>query len=349
MFLNLAVLLPFALAILAAPAAAVAGVWRPTFAAPVGVAFAALAAVSVLWGWSAGGGDVDLAWAPTWDLRFALSLDGLAALYGLLATGIGLLVLIYSWRYISLHLEHEGRSQAEAVRFYFFILLFMGSMVGLAMAQDMILIFVFWDLTAIASYFLIGYDRHNADSRSSALMALLVTGVTAVLLLIGALALYAEGGTFSVPELARAARPGPLTSVAGVLIAVAGLAKSAQVPLHFWLPRAMAAPTPVSAYLHSAAMVAAGVLLIGRVYPLLEKSQLLLDVLLVVGLVSIAIGGILALTQDVLKQLLAYSTISQYGYVVFMYGLGGEYVAAGAAFYVIAHALAKCALFLTAG
>src|SRR5919112_497503 len=347
--MNLAVLLPFALAILAAPAAAVAGAWKPSFAAPVGTAFAALAAVSVLWGWSAGGGSVDLAWAPTWNLRFALSLDGLAALYGLLATGIGSLVLVYSWRYIPLHLEHEGRSQAEVVRFYFFILLFMGSMVGLAMAQDMILIFVFWDLTAIASYFLIGYDRHRADSRSSALMALLVTGVTAVLLLIGALVLYAEFGTFSVPELTRAARPGLLTSVAGILIAVAALAKSAQVPLHFWLPRAMAAPTPVSAYLHSAAMVAAGVLLLGRVYPLLQKSQLLLDALLVVGLLSFAGGGILALTRDVLKQLPAYSTISQYGYVVFMYWLGGKMSSVGAAFCVIAHGLAKWALFLTAG
>jgi multicomponent Na+:H+ antiporter subunit A len=347
--MNLAVLLPFALAILAAPAAAFAGAWKPSFAAPVGTAFAALAAVSVLWGWSAGGGSVDLDWAPTWNLRFALSLDGLAALYGLLATGIGFLVLVYSWRYIPLHLEHEGRSQAEAVRFYFFILLFMGSMVGLAMAQDMILIFVFWDLTAIASYFLIGYDRHRADSRSSALMALLVTGVTAVLLLIGALVLYSEFGTFSVPELTRAARPGLLTSVAGVLISVAGLAKSAQVPLHFWLPRAMAAPTPVSAYLHSAAMVAAGVLLIGRVYPILQESNLVLDTLLVVGVSTMAVGGVLALTRDVLKQLLAYSTIAQYGFVVTMYGLGGKYGAGGAAYYVVAHAVAKSALFLTAG
>jgi multicomponent Na+:H+ antiporter subunit A len=346
---TLIVLLPLVLALIAAPAAAVAGAFRPAFAAPVGAVFAGLAAVSVLLGWLAGGGVVDLAWAPTWDLRLALSIDGLAALYGLLATGIGFLVLVYSWRYIPLHLEHEGRSQAEAVRFYFFILLFMGSMVGLAMAQDLILIFVFWDLTAIASYYLIGYDRHNADSRSSALMALLVTGVTAVFLLIGAVVFYAGFGTFSVPELARAVEPGPLAGVAGFLIAVAGLAKSAQVPLHFWLPRAMAAPTPVSAYLHSAAMVAAGVLLIGRVYPILQKSVFVLDALLVIGVATMAVGGVLALTRDVLKQLLAYSTIAQYGFVVTMYGLGGEHGAGGAAYYVVAHAVAKSALFLTAG
>ena len=140
---------------------------------------------------------------PTLDLRFAVELDGLAALYTLLATGIGFLVVVYASRYIPLHLHHEDRPQGYAVRFHFFILLFMGSMVGLAMAQDLILIFLFWDLTAIASYYLIGYDAHQEESRSSALMALLVTGVTAVLLLIGALMFYAAYDTFSVPELAE--------------------------------------------------------------------------------------------------------------------------------------------------
>src|ERR687894_1547954 len=345
----LVVLLPLAVALASAPAAACFGMVRPAEAAPVGAAFCALAFGATLWGFASGGGAVDVGWAPSWDLRLHLELDGLAALYALLASGVGFAVLVYSSRYLPLHLEHQGRPASDGTGFYFFILLFMGSMVGLAMAQDLVLIFVFWDLTAIASYYLIGFDSHDPDSRASALMALLVTGVTAVLLLVGALMLYAAHGTFSVPELTGRVEPGPVLTTAGGLIAVAGLAKGAQVPFHFWLPRAMAAPTPVSAYLHSAAMVAAGVLLLGRVYPLLQKSQLLLDVLLIVGLLSIAVGGVLALTQDVLKQLLAYSTISQYGYVVFMYGLGGKYGAVGAAFYVIAHALAKCALFLTAG
>jgi multicomponent Na+:H+ antiporter subunit A len=344
-----AVLTPLVLAFLAAPAALLAGALKPAYAAPIGTIFAALAALATLWGWLSGGGTLDIAWVPSWDLRFTVALDGLAALYALLATGIGFAVLVYSWRYLPLHLEHERRMQSDAVSFYFFVLLFMGSMVGLAMAQDLILIFVFWDLTAIASYYLIGYDRHKEESRASALMALLVTGITAVLLLIGALFLYAAYGTFSVPELAGRVEPGPLLTGCGLLIAVSGLAKSAQVPFHFWLPRAMAAPTPVSAYLHSAAMVAAGVLLIGRVYPLLQKSEFLLDTLLVFGILSMAVGGLLALTRDVLKQLLAYSTIAQYGFVVTMYGLGGKYGAGGAAFYVIAHALAKSALFLTAG
>lgn len=322
---------------------------RTSLAAPVGGAFAALAFAATLYGWLSGGGSVDVAWASTLDLRFAVDLDGLATLYSLLATGIGFLVVVFSSRYIPLHLHHEHRPQEYAVRFHFFILMFMGSMVGLAMAQDLILVFVFWDLTAIASYYLIGYDAHQEESRSSALMALLVTGITAVLLLIGAVMFYRVYGTFSIPELAERTEPGLLLIVAGGLIAVAGLAKSAQVPFQFWLPRAMAAPTPVSAYLHSAAMVAAGVLLIGRVYPLLQKSEFLLGAMLVIGAASILVGGLIALTRDVLKQLLAYSTISQYGYVVFMFGLGGKYGAMGASFYVLAHALAKSSLFLTAG
>ncbi|CAN5444020.1 monovalent cation/H+ antiporter subunit A [soil metagenome] len=346
----LPVLLPLIVALLSAPATLLAGILRLRTAAPVGAAFAALAALAVLWGWTTSGGEaVDAAWVPSWDMRFDVALDGFAALYALLATSVGFVVIVYASRYLPLHLEHEGRPETDVVRFYFFILLFMGSMVGLAMARDLILIFVFWDLTAIASYFLIAFDSHKAESRASALMALFVTGVTAILLLIGSLLLYAAHGTFSIPELANVVEPGPLLTGAGALILIAGLAKSAQTPFHFWLPRAMAAPTPVSAYLHSAAMVAAGVLLIGRVYPLVQKSDTLLTALLVVGFASIAVGGILALTRDTLKQILAYSTIAQYGFVVVMYGLGGAYGAGGAAFYVLTHALAKSALFLTAG
>ena len=338
------------LGLLAAPAAAAAGAWRPRAAAPAGTLFAALAfAAALAASLAARGEGVVLPWAPSLGASFAVKMDGLAALYSLLATGIGLVVLVYSAGYLPLHLEHQGRPASEGVGFYFFVLLFMGSMVGLAMAQDLILIFLFWDLTAIASYYLIGYDRHREESRASAMMSLLVTGITAVLLLVGALLLYASHGTFSVPELAGRVEPGALLASAGLLVLLAAFAKSAQAPFHFWLPRAMAAPTPVSAYLHSAAMVAAGVLLVGRLYPILAQSEALLAVMSAVGLLSIGVGGILALTRDTLKQLLAYSTVAQYGYVVFMYGLGGRYGAAGAAFYVIAHALAKSALFLSAG
>lgn len=318
-------------------------------APPLSLSLAVSAFVAVLAVWLAGGGAIDISWAPSLDLRLSFELDGIGALYALLATGIGAVVFLYSWPYLPLHLAHQDRHRGEAARFYALLALFMVSMIGLATAQDLIVLFVFWDLTAIASYFLIGYDRHEAESRWAALMAVLVTGVSAVLLLIGALILHGQYGTFQLGELVARAEPGTPLTLAAVLIAVAGLAKSAQVPLHFWLPRAMAAPTPVSAYLHSAAMVAAGVLLIGRTYPLLQQSQLVLDLLLVTGTASILVGGLLALTRDGLKRVLACSTFSQYGYVVAMYGLGGPIGAGAAAFYVISHAIAKSALFLTAG
>ena len=312
------------------------------------VASAAVAFVACLAGWLAGGGSVELAWAPTLGLHLDLALDGLGALYALLATGIGALVFVYGAGYLPWHLEHARRPSSDAWRFWPWMVLFMGSMVGLAFARDLVLLFVFFDLTAVASYFLIGFDR-DRDARGAALMALLVTGISAVALLVAAVLLYDAYGTFSLPELFVRAGTGPTTTAAAVLIAVAALAKSAQAPLHFWLPRAMVAPTPVSAYLHSAAMVAAGVLVLGRVHPLLVKSDLVLDGLLVVGLVSIAVGGVLALAQDELKQVLAYSTISQYGYVVTLYGIGGATAAGAAALYVLAHAIAKSALFMTAG
>ena len=321
---------------------------RNTALAWTAVASALAGLVACLIGSGADAG-IDLAWAPTLGLRLDLRLDGLATLYALLATGIGALVFAYGAGYMPLHLEHEGRPRADGRAFWGWMLLFMGSMVGLACARDLILLFVFFDLTAIASYFLIGFDRTRREARGAALMAMLVTAVSAVAMLIGAVLLHGEYGTFSLPELFERAEPGTTTAVAAGLIAVAALAKSAQAPLHFWLPRAMAAPTPVSAYLHSAAMVAAGVLVLGRVHPLLARSDAVLDGLVVLGLASIVIGGTLALAQDELKQILAHSTISQYGYVVTLYGLGGAAGAGAAALYVVTHAVAKSALFMTAG
>src|SRR5690606_10120004 len=153
--------------------------------------------------------------------------------YALLATGIGAAVFVFAAGYLPWHLEHEGRPAREAHRFWPWMVLFMGAMVGLACARDLVLLFVFFDLTAIASYFLIGFDRHRLDARGAALMALLVTGVSAVLLLIGAVLLYAEYGTFSLPELFARAEGNGTTVAAAALIAVAALAKSAQAPLHF--------------------------------------------------------------------------------------------------------------------
>lgn len=314
----------------------------------VALVVSAGAFVAVLVGWLSGGGSVDLPWAPTLDLRLSFALDGLGVLYSLLATGIGFAVIAYSARYLPLHLEHQGRPAGDEARFHALIVLFMVSMVGLATAQDLILLFVFWDLTAVASYLLIGFDRHEKDARDSALMALLVTGISAVLLLAAAMMLAHHTGSFSIP-VALESGGSTLVTAATALILIAGLAKCAQMPLHFWLPRAMAAPTPVSAYLHSAAMVAAGVFLIARFSPLVALDGALGDSLIAVGLVSGVVAGVIALTRDDLKQLLAYSTIAQYGYVVFLLGIGGPAGAGAAAFYVLAHGPAKSALFLVAG
>ncbi len=317
-------LLLLIVALAAAPVSVAVGFVRPAWTAPAAIATTAVAFAVAVGVAFAGDSRWEVNWIPTWDLRLAFAADGLARLYALLATGIGLLVVVYASRYLPLHLEHHERSPDELVRFFGWLLLFMGAMVGLVLAQSLILLFVFWDLTAVASYFLIGFVLLAQSYGTDHIPALL-------------------------PEVeAAAAIPGTVAA-ATALVVVGALAKSAQVPFHFWLPRAMAAPTPVSAYLHSAAMVAAGVFLVGRFYPLIARIDWLLDALLIVGLGSMAVGGVLALTRDVLKQILAYSTISQYGYVVTMFGLGGEHGVAGATFYVLAHALAKSALFLAAG
>jgi multicomponent Na+:H+ antiporter subunit A len=325
------------------------GMMRPARTGLMAIATTAACFVLVLVSYATDEASVNVPWAETFGLRFYLILDGVAQLYALLATGIGLLVVIYAYRYIPLHLAHHHRSLEEQPRFFGFFLLFMAAMVGLVMAEDMILQFVFWDLTAIASFFLIGFDRDQEDSRSSAMMALLVTGISAVLVLIGVLMLRTELGTYAIPEVIANRTDTAAVGIAMALIGIGALAKSAQVPLHFWLPRAMAAPTPVSAYLHSAAMVAAGVFMIRRFYPLIAEFDVLLDAMLVIGFLSIAVGGVISLTRDNMKQILAYSTISQYGYVVVMFGLGNAYGLAGATFYVLAHALVKSALFMTAG
>lgn len=336
-------------ALLAAPLTAACGTVRPSLTRPVAILTTGIAFLVALYNAFRPGPAIDRAWAPAWDMRLHFEADGIAVLFALLATGIGLAVVVYASDYIPLHLHHERRSEAEQTRFFAFILLFMGAMTGLVMAQDLMLIFLFWDLTAIASYYLIGFDSQRRDARVSAFMALIVTGISAVGFLIGALILFAEYGSFQLPELINTIAPNYEFDIALVLILIAALAKSAQVPLHFWLPRAMAAPTPVSAYLHSAAMVAAGVFMIGRFYPLVALRDRMLDGLVVVGALSMLAGGVLALTRDNMKQLLAYSTIAQYGYIVTMFGLGGKAGVFGAMFAIIAHGLSKSALFLTAG
>lgn len=343
-------LAPLLVLALAAPGVTWIGGWlRPAWAGALALATSAAAFAALLAGWLAGAEPLDLPWAPAWGLRATFALDGLGALYALLAAGIATLVVAYALRYLPAHLATHDRPLDDAVRFYTLLTLFMVAMIGLATAQDLLVLFVFWDLTAVTSYFLIAYDRELPAARSAALTAILVTGITSVGFLVGIVVLHARLGTFSLPAILEAAEPGPAVSVATALVTVAALAKSAQVPLHFWLPRAMVAPTPVSAYLHSAAMVAAGVFLLQRVSPLLALAPEVKIALVALGLTSIAVGSLLALTRDTLKPLLAYSTVAQYGYVVVLLGLGGKEAAIASTVYVAAHAIAKSTLFLVAG
>lgn len=323
----------------------VSGAVRPRAAGGVAAWLAGLSFVAVLGAWVGGVSDLRVTWLHAWGLPLHLSLDGLGALYALLTTGIGCLVIVYSQAYMPGHAHDE---QALVI-FYALITLFMAAMVGLVVSIDLYSLLIFWDLTAIASYFLIAFDTHDRRARAAANVALVLTAGSAVLLLAAAVLLHVETGTSDLPDIFANVPSGTTLTVIGMLAACAAMAKSAQVPLHFWLPRAMVAPTPVSAYLHSAAMVAAGVFLLSRLHPLLAEDEGTRQLLIWVGMASIACGSILALAHDEMKSILAYSTVAQYGYVVWLLGIGGSEAAPAAALYVVAHALAKSALFLTAG
>ncbi len=344
------------LTLLAAPLAAVAGVARVSLAAPVGALVSAAAAFAFALAWAAGGGSlVDVPWLPPpfAEARLTFVLDDLGALYATLVTGLGAVVTVYSRGYLPPHLEHrsrgatERRPAREEVRFVALLLAFMASMVALVLAQDLLLMFVALDVTALLSFLLIRFDYQQREARQASLMALFVTAGPSPFFVVGALLLGQRYGTTSLAELS--AQGATATSWAAGLLVAGVLAKSAQVPLHFWLPRAMVAPTPVSAFLHSAAMVAAGVIVLQRVRPLLEGAPQVLAAMLVIGLASIVVGSAGALVRDELKAVLAASTIAQYGHVMVLLALGGDDGNAGAPLYVVVHGLCKAALFLSAG
>ena len=339
------VVLPLLLAALCVPLVLGVGAWRAAWAGPVGVAGAGASLVALGWGWRAGPAEVVWDWMPSWHVRLSLALDGLSLLYGLLVLGVGLLVALYSCTYMPHHLAEHHRPRAHEVGFHAWLLTFMASMLLLVFARDVLLLFVALDLTTIASFFLIGYDRERPESRAAAMLSLTVTGSTSLAFLVGALLLGVGWGSFDVGELAARVEPGPRLTLGLACLAVGALGKSAQVPFHFWLPRAMAAPTPVSAYLHSAAMVASGVFLLQRFHPLFAREPAVLTALAAVGLVSMAVGSLFALAAWRLKRVLAWSTIAQYGYALVLGSLGG----AGAPLFVLAHGLCKAALFLTVG
>lgn len=281
-------------------------------------------------------------WAPGLGLELAFRVDGWSLLFLLLIGGIGGLILIYSGGYLHGH--------RDLGRFLGFILFFMGSMLGLVSADNLILVFIFWELTSFASYLLIGFNHESKASRQAALQALLVTGGGGLALLAGFLLI----GQVSFSLTALLADPGvlrnhPLYPAMLLLVLGGALTKSAQVPFHFWLPGAMAAPTPVSAYLHSATMVKAGIFLLGRMNPVLGGTELWHTLLTVVGAGTMLAGAVLAVPQTDLKRLLAYSTVSALGTLTLLLGIGTTLAVKAAALFLLVHSLYKGALFMVAG
>lgn len=327
--------------------AAVVG-WRaPRAAAYAGSAGALLAACAIAAAWALPGERlVDLPWSPLTGSRFVIEIDALGGPLAVFAVGIASPILLFTAGYLPRHLEEHSRPIEEQSRFVALMLAFMLSMLLLLVAQDLLVLFLALELTAMFSFLLIRFDPGPAGRRAAAL-ALIVTVGSSILYLTGALLVARDAGTTVLAELAD--RPSPASPVAAALLVGGLLGKSAQFPLHIWLPRAMVAPTPVSAYLHSAALVAAGVFVMLRIRPLVEAANDVLDALALVGMLSVAVGGTLALVSDELKRILAYSTVAQYGYATFMVGIGGKDGLAGAAFFILAHGLCKCALFMTAG
>ncbi len=287
----------------------------------------------------------NFSWIDSLDIHLSFYIDGLSLFFALLITIIGLLVLLYSYQYMK-HYPKQGR-------FFCYLLVFMGSMLGVVLSANLISLFVFWELTSFSSFLLIGFNHQDQDSRRAARQALLVTAGGGLALMSGFIFMELMYNTgFNLIEMIDG--PESLTdhklySAAIILISIGAISKSAQFPLHFWLPNAMAAPTPVSAYLHSATMVKAGVYLIFRMNPLFDEAALWSHLLGLTGAVTMTLGAFKALQEDDLKRILAYTTISALGIFFMMTGLGGESAINAVMVYVLAHALYKGGLFLSAG
>jgi len=284
------------------------------------------------------------AWVPSFDLRFSWLLDGLSLTFALLITGIGTLIVLYSGGYLKGHLD-QGR-------FFSFIFLFMGAMLGLVVSDSLLMLFIFWELTSITSFLLIGFDHEREAARRAALQALVVTGGGGLLLLAGLLLIWSTTNATDLSTLLQSGdllRGNPYYLAILILILCGAFTKSAQFPFHFWLPNAMEAPTPVSAYLHSATMVKAGVYLLMRLNPVMGGTPAWETLLPLFGGVTLVVGTLLAIRQTDLKLQLAYTTVSSLGLLVLLTGFGAPYATEAAALYLMAHSLFKGALFMVAG
>ncbi len=283
-------------------------------------------------------------WVPEIGLNLGFRLDGLSLMFAMLITGIGLLIILYAHNYL-------GKNDPVG-KFYSTLMLFMAAMLGIVLSDNLLLLMVFWELTSISSFLLVGYWKHNADARKGARMALAITGGGGLAMLGGFVLLGQIAGTYEISQMmdkagliqADARYPAAL-----ILILIGCFSKSAQFPFHFWLPQAMSAPTPVSAYLHSATMVKAGIFLMARLTPVMGGTELFTVIVTTTGLLTLLFAAFVALFKHDIKGLLAYSTISHLGLITFLIGLGSPLAAAAAIFHILNHACFKAALFMTAG
>ena len=286
----------------------------------------------------------EVAWIPSAGLDLVLRVDGLAWMFALLVLGIGLLVAIYARYYMA--------KEDPVPRFFSFFLAFMGAMLGVVLSGNLIQLVCFWELTSLFSFLLIGYWHHRKDARRGARMALTITGAGGLAMLGGVLILGYIAGSYDLDAVLAAGaqvRAHELYRPMLVLVLLGALSKSAQFPFHVWLPRAMAAPTPVSAYLHSATMVKAGVFLLARLWPVLAGTDDWFWLVGGAGAITLLLGAFLALFQTDLKGLLAYSTISHLGLITLLLGLNRELAAVAAVFHIMNHATFKASLFMAAG
>jgi multicomponent Na+:H+ antiporter subunit A len=283
-------------------------------------------------------------WVASLGANLSFMLDGLSLLFALIISFVGILVVVYAGGYLHGH-EYLGR-------FYLYILAFMGSMLGLVLSDSMISMFVFWELTSVTSYLLIGFDSDRVEARAAALKALLITAGGGLALLAGFVLLAQAGGSFELSDIlgkGEYIRDHWLYTPMLLLILLGAFTKSAQFPFHFWLPGAMEAPTPVSAYLHSATMVKAGIFLLARLNPVLGGTDEWYYIVGGTGCFTMLLGGYVALQKTDLKQILAYSTVSALGILTMLIGLGTSLTITAAMLFLLVHSLYKGALFLVAG
>jgi multicomponent Na+:H+ antiporter subunit A len=314
------------------------------------VAFTGISTVLVGWLWWV---EAKLVWRVDWieplGIGFGWRLEPFTMLFAVMVATFALLTMLYSAAYLPRMLAAYNLQWNPAL-YYAALLFFTGAMLGLVWSEDLFQFYIFWEMLDLASFVLIGLAWRNLENRRAAFKALLITALGGLALLFGFILLFISTGTSSISELLEAgvAAAIPADSLVIILLLIAAASKSAQFPLHVWLPPAMVAPTPVNAFLDSAALVAAGVFLVVRFNPLFAESSLWMGILLVMGSASMLVGGLLALRQDNLKWLLAYSTISMFGFIFVLTALG-EGATFAVLWFVLQHAIIKAGLFFAAG